>query len=160
MQHCCYLVTKSCLTLCNLMDWSPPSSSIHGIFQARIMECVAISFSRGSSWPRNQTHVSCIGRQVFTTESAGKPYYVPYERKWKVKVLVAQLCLTFCDHVESSPPLSVGFSRQEHWSGLPFPSPGALPNPGIEPRSPALWADSLPSEPPYKESPYMQYCKI
>ena len=44
-------------------------------------------------------------------------------------------------------PLSVGFSRQEYWSGLPFPSPGALPNPGIEPRSPALQADALPSEP-------------
>ena len=39
------------------------------------------------------------------------------------------------------------FSRQEHWSGLPFPSPGDLPNLGIEPRSPALWADALPSEP-------------
>ena len=44
-------------------------------------------------------------------------------------------------------PLSVGFSRQEYWSGLPFPSPGDLPNPGIEPGSPALQADSLPSEP-------------
>ena len=43
--------------------------------------------------------------------------------------------------------LSMGFSRQEYWSGLPFPSPGDLPDPGIEPRSPALWADSLPSEP-------------
>ena len=39
------------------------------------------------------------------------------------------------------------FSRPEHWSGLPFPSPGDLPNPGIEPWSPALWADSLPAEP-------------
>ena len=47
-------------------------------------------------------------------------------------------------------PLSMGFSRQEHWSGLPFPSPGDLPNPGIEPRSPALQADFLPSEPPEK----------
>ena len=42
-------------------------------------------------------------------------------------------------------PLSMGFSRQEYWSGLPFPSPGDLPNPGIEPRSPALPVDSLPS---------------
>ena len=41
-------------------------------------------------------------------------------------------------------PLSMGFSRQEYWSGLPFPSPGALPNPGIEPGSPALYMDSLP----------------
>ena len=45
-------------------------------------------------------------------------------------------------------PLSMGFLRQEYWSGLPFPSSGDLPNPGIEPGSPALWADTLPSEPP------------
>ena len=49
---------------------------------------------------------------------------------------------------DSSQPrgLSMGFSRQEHWSGLPFPSPGDLPDPGIEPRSPALQADSLLTE--------------
>ena len=47
-------------------------------------------------------------------------------------------------------PLSMGFSRQEYWSGLPFPSPGDLPNSGIEPRSPALQADALFSEPPGK----------
>ena len=44
-------------------------------------------------------------------------------------------------------PLSMGFSRQYYWSGLPFPSPGDLPNPGIEPRSAALQVDSLPAEP-------------
>ena len=49
------------------------------------------------------------------------------------------------------------FSRQEHWSGLPFPSPGDLPNPGIKPRSPAWQADSLPSEPPGK--PRFPRCK-
>ena len=47
-------------------------------------------------------------------------------------------------------PLSMGFSRQEYWSGLPFPSPGDLPDPGIKPRSPALQADALTSEPPGK----------
>ena len=47
-------------------------------------------------------------------------------------------------------PLSMEFSRQEHWSVLPIPSPEDLPNPGIEPRSPTLQADSLPSEPPGK----------
>ena len=47
-------------------------------------------------------------------------------------------------------PLSMGFSRQEYWSGLPFPFPGDLPNPGIDLRSPALQADSLPSQPPGK----------
>ena len=50
---------------------------------------------------------------------------------------------------------SMGFSRQEYWSGLPFPSPGDLPNPGIKPRSPALQADALTSEPPRK--PYNLY---
>ena len=45
-------------------------------------------------------------------------------------------------------PLSMGFSRQEYWSGLPFPSPGDLPDPGIESRFPALQTDSLPFEPP------------
>ena len=44
----------------------------------------------------------------------------------------------------------MGLSRPAFWSGLPFPSPGDLPDPGIEPRSPALWADSLPAEPPGK----------
>ena len=47
-------------------------------------------------------------------------------------------------------PLSMGFSRQEYWSGLPFPSPEDLPNPGIEPRSSALQVDALPSELPGK----------
>ena len=47
-------------------------------------------------------------------------------------------------------PPSMGFLRQLYWSGLPFPSPGHLPNPGIEPRSPALQADALTSEPPGK----------
>ena len=49
-------------------------------------------------------------------------------------------------------PPSVEFSKQECWSGLPFPSPGDLPDPGIEPGSPALQADALPSEPPGKGS--------
>ena len=51
-------------------------------------------------------------------------------------------------------PLSVEFSRQEYWSGWPFPFPGDLPDPGIKPVSPALQADSLPSEPPGKPSVY------
>ena len=51
---------QSCLTLCDTTDYNPPGSSVHGIFQARILERVAIPFSRGSSQPRDQTHVSCI----------------------------------------------------------------------------------------------------
>ena len=49
----CMIVAQSCLTLCNPMDCSPPGSSVHGILQARILEWAAISFSRGSSWPRD-----------------------------------------------------------------------------------------------------------
>ena len=65
---------------------------------------------------------------------------------------MAQFCLTLCDPetVAQQAPLSLEFSRQEYWSGLPFPSPGDLLEPGIELRSPAMQVDSLPSEPPGK----------
>ena len=65
-------------------------------------------------------------------------------------VLVTQSCLTLCNPwtIAHQAPLSMGFSRQEYQSGLSFPSPGDLPNPGIKPWSPALQADSLLSEPP------------
>ena len=66
-------------------------------------------------------------------------------------VLVAQLCLTLCDSmIGQQALLSMKFSRQEYWSGLSFPTPGSLPDSGTEPRSPALQADSLLSEPPGK----------
>ena len=64
-------------------------------------------------------------------------------------------CMISCVQLFETPwtvahqaPSSMGFSRQEYWSGLPFPSPGDLPYPGIEHRSPALQADALTSEPP------------
>ena len=60
-------VAQLCLTLCDPMDCSPPGSSVHGIFQARILEWVAVSFSGVSSQPKDQTHISCIyciGRRI------------------------------------------------------------------------------------------------
>ena len=57
---------QSCLTLCDPMDCSLSGSSVHGIFQARVLEWIAISFSRGSSWPRNLTWVSRIASRHFT----------------------------------------------------------------------------------------------
>ena len=63
----CAELLQSCLTLCDLMDCSPPGSSVHGILQVRILKGIAISFSRGSSWPRAWTCVSCIshsGRHI------------------------------------------------------------------------------------------------
>ena len=59
-------VSQLCLTLCDLMDCSLPGSSVHGILQARILELVAISFSRGSSQPRDQTRVSSTAGRHFT----------------------------------------------------------------------------------------------
>ena len=70
--------------------------------------------------------------------------------KVKVKSLSrVRLFVTPWTVAHQAPP-SMGFSRQEYWSGLPFPSPGDLPNPGIEPRSPTFQADALTSEPPGK----------
>ena len=69
----------------------------------------------------------------------------------KVKLLShVQLFATPWTVARPIPP-SMEFFRQEHWSGLPFPSPGDLPNPGIGPGSPALQVDTLPSEPPGKQ---------
>ena len=59
-------VSQSCLTLCDLMDCSPPGSSVHGILEAEILEWVAMPFSRGSSQPRNRTQVSQITGRFFT----------------------------------------------------------------------------------------------
>ena len=60
------LVAQLCLTLCNPMDCSLPDSSVHRTFQTRILEWVATSFSKGFSWPRDQTWVSCIAGWLFT----------------------------------------------------------------------------------------------
>ena len=68
----------------------------------------------------------------------------------KAKLLSrVQLFVTPCTLAHQAPP-SMGFSRKEYWSGLPFPSPGDLPDPGIGPGSPTLQADALTSEPPGK----------
>ena len=74
IQSCCYcLVAESCPTLCNPMDCCPPGFSVHGILQGRILDQIAISFSRRSSWPRYWTYVSCIGRLILYPEPPGKP---------------------------------------------------------------------------------------
>ena len=70
------LVTKSCTTLCNSMDCSPPGSSIYGILQARILEWAAIPFSRGFSWPRDQTWVSHTTGRFFIVWATRKVYIV------------------------------------------------------------------------------------
>ena len=67
--HAHLLVTQSCPTICDRMDCSPPGFSVLGILQARILEWIAIPFSRGSSWPRDRNQASCIKGRFFTAQA-------------------------------------------------------------------------------------------
>ena len=90
-------VTQSCLALCDPMDCSIPGSSVHGVFQTRMLEWVAISYSRRSSQPRDRGHVSCIGRQIIyycvTWEATIKCFFFhllvsPLESYWVAELLI------------------------------------------------------------------------
>ena len=158
----CAQSLQSCSTLCNPMDHSPLGSSVHGILQARILEWVSTSSSRWSSRPWDQTHVSCV------SWIAGR--FLTWGATGKFKVLFIQMCCAqsfsyvqlFATSwtVACQAPLSVGFSWQEYWSGLSFPSPGDLPGPGIEPMSPALAGGFFSTEPPgtlhFKQEYFME----
>jgi len=111
------------------------------------------------------THSSNLAWRILWTEEPGRLQPIRLQRvrhNWKTKhthwsevksVSRVQLFATPWT-VTYQALRSVGFSRQEYWSGLPFPSPGDLPNPGIEPGSPALQADTLPSEPHITNTSY------
>ena len=77
VQHVKMKKAQSCSTVYDPMDCGPPGSSAHGILQARILEWVAIPFSRGSSWPRDQTQVSCISGRLFTIWAIVAPGKIP-----------------------------------------------------------------------------------
>ena len=109
------LVPHSCLTLCDLMNCvAHQGSSVHGIFQTRILERVPISFSKLSSWPRNWTPISCIGRQVLC--------------HWAITAAAAakspQSCPTLCDPKDGSPPGSpvpgIFQARTLEWVNIAF----------------------------------------
>ena len=87
------------------------------------------------------------------SELPGKPRWF---QKVKVKSLSRVRLFAIRWTVAYQPPSSMGFSTQEYWSGLPFPSPGDLPDPGIEPKSPTLRADALTCEPPGKSKWYQK----
>ena len=120
------VLTRSCPTLCDPTDYSPPGSSVHG------------------DSPGKNTRVGChaLLQGIFLTQGSN------------LGLLHCRWILYQLSHrgspwttADQGPP-SMEFSRQEYWGGLPFPFPGDLPDPGIKPRSPALRADALPSEPP------------
>ena len=164
-------VTQLCPTLCDPTDCSPPGSSVHGILQARILEWVAISFSRGSSWPRGWTRISRIAGRLLYVGSIFKNHrdqICGYQtrckgwgrRHWRKVVkrymfVCAQSLI--CNRLFVTPwtvvhqaPIVWGFPWQEHWSGFLFPPPGDLPNPGIEPESSALTGSFFTTELPGK----------
>ena len=139
------------------MDCSPPGSSVHWILQARILEWVAISFSRGSSWPRDWTQDSWIAGRFFTIRATGKsqshsvvshslwPHelYSPWNSPGQ-NTRVGNLPL-FQEIEPRSPTLQADSftswatrDAQEYWSGQPIPSSANLPYPGIEGNSKGL----------------------
>ena len=139
------IILQSCRALCNPVDCSPPGLSVHGDSPGKTIGWVAMASSRGSSRPRDLSlHLLCLLHWQEGSLPLGNPSFLS-EVKWSRSV-VSDSAIPWTVVYQAS--LSFGFSRQENWSGLPFPSPGDLPDPGIEPRSPALQADTLPSEPP------------
>ena len=96
-----------CPILWDTMECSPPDSYVHGIFQARILEWAVVSSSGVSSWPRDQTHVSCmsyIGRYIFYHWPPGKPIQFSS---------VTQLCPMFCDPMHCSMPGLPGHTNSQ-----------------------------------------------
>ena len=140
------LVAQSCPTLCDRTDCSPPGPSVHGILQARILEWIAIPFSRGSSWPRDWTRVPCIASRFFIFWVTGKIWI-----------------MDAVDPVDPWSRSSLDPWTGSHWSGQPIPSPADLPDPGIELESPAWQGDSLPAElsgKPYACTFFLKYLRI
>ena len=144
---------QSCPTLCDPMDCSLSGSSVHGIFQGRILEWVVMLSSRGFTDPgielsSSATLESQAGTLLLSHQGSPKWGYTSnfYFLTFKKSLSHVRLFATPWTVAYQASP-SMGFSRQEYWSGLPFPSPGDLLNPGIEPGSPALEADALTSEP-------------
>ena len=127
------LVAQSCPTLCDSMDCSSSGSSIHGILQARILQWVAMSFSRGSSWPGDWTWVSHIAGRFFTIwairEAIRKQFNWLSLKKAKIHSAAAaakslQSCPTLCDPIDGSPPGSpvpgILQARTLEWVAISF----------------------------------------
>ena len=152
------LVTQSCLTLGNPVNYSPPDSSVNAILQAKMLEWIVIPFSRGSSWPRDQTQVSCISGRFFTIWDTREAQKEGDRSPWLMVLAHSSLTynpgtelslrlwyVSYHSHIQLCKPLDciatgslfMVFFRQEYRNGLPFPPPGDLPNSGIEPVSPA-----------------------
>ena len=159
-------VAQSCPTLREPMDCSLPGSSlgisyfleeISSLFHFIVFLCFfALITEEGFLISPCYSLELCI--------QVGISFLFSFACKVKVKVKSLSCVWLFATpwKVTYQAPQSMGFSRQEYWSGLPFTSPGDLPNPGIEPRSPALQTDALLSEPlgkpfAFSFSPFLSY---
>ena len=123
--YCC-LVPHLCPTLCDPMDYIPPDSSVQGTFQARILEWVTISFSRGSSQPRDWTCIPCIGRQILC-------HWATREAQWDIcRPVIQESWFFFFSFI-------FFFLIINFWTLLPPPSPYHPPGPSqrTSPKHPA-----------------------
>ena len=125
--HC--LVAKSCLTFCDPMDYSPQGSSVHEILQARILEWVATSFSRGSSWPRDQTQVSSLQADS-----------LPFESLSMFKILLLEyncctVCVSFCCTMKWINYVYINISSTTKWISYVYTNISSL----LSLPSPPIW---------------------
>ena len=138
------LALKWCLTLCDRMDSSPPGSSIHGHFQARILDWVWFPSPGNLLGPGIKLVTPALTGGWSSTEPPGKP------REDTIAAAQFPCCVWLSVAtwtVTHWAPLSMGIARQEHWNGLPFPSLEDLPKSGIEPASPSLTGQFFNTEP-------------
>ena len=143
-------VAQSCPTLWDPVDCSPPGSSVHGILQARVLEWVAISFSRGSSRPRDWIQVSRIAGRHFNLWATREALYLHISLAAAAAAKSLQLCPTLCDPMDCSPPGSSvhGFLRARILKWVVISSSRGSSRPRDWTCISHWQADSLPSEPP------------
>ena len=152
MGWCACPIIQYCLTLCDLKDHSPPGSSVHGIFQARILEWVVISFFRGYSWPRDWTWAFWIAARFFTISATRKAHSVvkscpPLHATLPYASLFPRVCLDSC-------PLSWWCHPTLLFSVTPFlsciqsfPTSGSCPMSWLCIRWPSYWSFSFSISP-------------
>ena len=135
------------------------------VYDVHVLMKIFIKYSHSNKDPQS---IDFVNSNIFSVSSYTQTIFEVsvtfFKRRWfyllkSVKLTSKHQCVwvCMCVHVHVShsvmfDSLSIEFSRQEYWGGLPFPSPGDLPIPGIKPGSPALQADSIPSEPPGQAS--------
>ena len=141
------LATQLCPTLCDLMDCNPPGSSVHGDSLGKNTGGGSLSLLQGIFLTQELNPRLLLYRQILYHLSH---QVSPMERTDQISCSVVSDSLRPHGLQPARLLCPWGFSRQEYRSGLPCPLSGDLPNPGIEPRSSALQADSSPSEPPGK----------